>query len=227
MQRDRAGTIEGRTELAHEVFEIFTHVDDELRRDEYLKFLAKQLGLDPWSTRSQFANFIRAQRRPVRVDDAVLVPKFARTFTREDVEFVALLLDEPGRRVEAKELVGDIVVGSDGPIERILAAIIAAGPAAVIARDVEEGAAQALLAAASNFDGVRTERTDTLFRERLDGLRRDHLRGLARRVQEQIEAAQRSGAEWQPLVREKIRIEQEIRRVGPKVSKPLIASQTG
>lgn len=227
MQRDRAGTIEGRTELAHEVFEIFTQIDDELRRDEYLKFLAKQLGLDPWSTRSQFANFIRAQRRPARTDDSATATKLARLFTREDVEFVALLLDEPGRRVEAKESVGDLTFETEGPIERILTMVLASSAGSVHPRDLEEGPAQALLAAASNFDGVRTERADVLFRERLEGLRRDHLRAMSKQVQERIETAQRSGGEWQPLVREKIRIEQEIQRLGPKSVKPLLATQAG
>ena len=228
MQRDRAGTIEGRTELAHEVFEIFTHIDDGVQRTEYLRLMARQLGLETRSTLFQFEIFYKKRQRPGSTNDSVPAQKTTMSFSREDVEFVALLLDDPGRRVEAKESVGDLTFEAEGPIERILAAVLASSAGSVGPRDLEDGPAQALLAAASNFDGVRTERADVLFRERLDGLHRDHLRGLAKGVQEQIEATQRSGGgDALSLVKEKIRIEQEIQRLGAKGIKPLLTTQAG
>src|SRR5690606_35729607 len=51
---DRTGRIEGRAEVARELFSMLQDVDDELRRDAYLQQIAHGLRVDEWSLRREF-----------------------------------------------------------------------------------------------------------------------------------------------------------------------------
>jgi DNA primase len=59
MSRDRLDTIEGRTTVAREIFTILASLNDELRRDEYLKRAARELNLHEWVCQGEFMKFLR------------------------------------------------------------------------------------------------------------------------------------------------------------------------
>lgn len=63
MSGDRTSSIEGRTEVAHEIFEMLVEIDDAVRLDEYLKRTAQALGLNAHACRTEFEKYRRNDRK--------------------------------------------------------------------------------------------------------------------------------------------------------------------
>ena len=100
MNADRKGSIEGRTAMAHELFEIILDIGDELRRDEYLRVVAKELGVDAWACRREFEAFRRgrAHRESMPTEDSDAAP--VRRVDEHAQQLVAIVLQQEGLRAE-------------------------------------------------------------------------------------------------------------------------------
>ncbi|MEX2016424.1 MAG: toprim domain-containing protein, partial [Candidatus Hydrogenedentales bacterium] len=213
MSADRTGTVEGRTEVAKELFDILLALDDGLRCDEYLKVVARELHLDFWRCREEFGRHARNKeafaRRPA-VDTTKPQPANA----RDDEEFVAALLahDDLREKVAASASIDDM---EPGVLATVLEVVLngANGPAV---RAFTDGPARDCYAAAATLDPPAPDRAALIVERRLYGLLRQVKRRKAALLQEQIEAAQRLGNDEQTmaLVQQKIVLEREIQRLG-------------
>ena len=90
MNESRLGTIEGRTDVAKEVFTIVQSLDDAMRTDEYLKRLARELQLDEWSVRREYQNQLKRRDATGSAEKQAAQPRAK--FTLEDTDFIAALL---------------------------------------------------------------------------------------------------------------------------------------
>lgn len=213
MNADRSGTVEGRTEVAKELFDILLALDDGLRCDEYLKILAAELRLDFWRCREEFGRHARNKeafaRRP-----AVEVTGAPAANGRDDEEFIAALLahDDLCEKMRATLTVDDM---EPGVLATVLEVVLRrdGGPAV---RAFSDGPARELYAAAATAEFPAADRAAVIVERRLYGLLRQAKRRKATRLQEQIDAAQRLGNDEQlmALLKEKVGLEQEIQRLG-------------
>ncbi len=186
----RTDTIEGRTELARELFGIFRGIDDSLRRDEYVKQLAKQLNLDPWRCLHEFEGYLRgATERARRAAPATPPPQSSTKTDPEDVSFLAVLLERDdllsGLRdsLEAHTL-------PDGSLGEVLEALVEGSPADALAR-IDSDDARALYSEAANTEERAGDRGAHLVEERIVNFRRAWLKGEALRAQHELESAEK------------------------------------
>lgn len=212
MNQSRLGTIEGRTDVAKEVFTIVQSLDDAMRTDEYLKRLARELQLDEWSVRREYQNQLKRRDASASIERQPAKPRAK--FTREDTDFIAALLsgDQLRDRVR-QELTGRTL--KPGAFAEVLIAVLAAENGEVLGRiESEEG--EQLYAAASNHH-VDPETGLEIVEKRLTSLQREALLDEDATVVEQMRDAKRRGditAETQ-LVTRRVSIRREIDRLAP------------
>jgi DNA primase len=212
MNQSRLGTIEGRTDVAKEVFTIVQSLDDALRTDEYLKRTAKELQLDEWSVRREYQAQLQRRDAHGTIEKPAARPRTK--FTLEDTDFIAALLsgDELRERVR-RELTG--VALKPGPFAEVLIAVLGSENGAVPGQFDGEDAYQ-LYAAASNRH-VDSDTGLEIVEKRLTSLRREALLDEDAAVLEQMRDANRRGdieSETQ-LVTRRVGIRKEIDRLAP------------
>lgn len=194
--RERAATIEGRTEVARELFEILMALDDEIRVDEYVKMAARELGLNEFACRREFDKARRdgMQRRAaaekIAEDAAAGEPAYAPPM--EDAAFLAALLADPAMLDAAREALGRVTLPL-GPLGEVLSALLT-DPGSV-PRALEDGDARRLYTAAAAAEAPAEDQRPVLVRKRLNRLRREALRAEADAVQRAIAEAERGGNE--------------------------------
>lgn len=214
MNGDRLTSIEGRTEVAKEIFAILLAIDDELRRDEYLKRTARELELHEWAVRKEFQVFLRTGRsRDARISSEEEAPVTLK-MSEDDREFLSVLLVNEPMRERAKELLATVTL-SPSPLVEVLGALFD-DPKADVAGRLSSDGARALYAAASNTPALVSERAESLVQKRVTRLKKDALLVEAGRLQEAIKEAERQddGAKVTELISRKIGINREIEEVG-------------
>ena len=216
---DRLSTVEGRTEVAREIFTILLGFDDELRRGEYLKQAARELQLDEWAVRREFERLVRDRTRR----EAAALSRRAPAPSEEpeesapnldDCDFVAALLgNEPLREFARQRLVG-VQVHLDSLAALLDALFEDAG--ADMAQRLEDGPARTLYAAAVNREKLPPDRARQLVEKRVNRLHREHLAARAEALQDEIRAAERAhdSGKVMELLGRRIAIEREIEQVG-------------
>ena len=212
MNQDRARTIEGRTDVAKELFAILGNIDNALRLDEYLKLLADELGLNIQSCREEFAKHMGEKaKRPAPPREA---PAVAIHVNPHDRDFVAVLMAEEVLLKRAGEAMGMFESSAD-PISEVVEALCAAEGAAVTER-LESDEARALYAAAANAEDTWGAKGAQLVEERISAITKGRLQAQARRIQEEIDEAQRlhDDAKVDELFTRKVGLEKEIRQAG-------------
>lgn len=200
MNGDRLATIEGRSDVAKEVFTIVQAIDDVMRVDEYLKRLASELGIDVWNVRREYDNQLR-NRGPEPARRSEGDQKSPKRLNPDDCAFIAVLLNsEPLQEQVRKGLAG--VSLKPGPLTLVLKSVLD-GEAGQF--DDEEAAA--LYAAAVNRHEVLSEKTEALVSKRIISLKRQAL------LEEElsVERAIREAKQAQDLARE---TELSMRRIG-------------
>jgi DNA primase len=214
MNADRSRTVEGRTEVAKEMFDILLALDDGLRADEYLKILARELRLDFWRCREEFGRHTRSKEafahRPVL---ELKTPNPAAN-GRDDEEFVAALLVDAALREKVRTAV-DLDDLETTVLAAVLKVVLSTDDGPTV-RAFTEGPARELYAAAATAEGPAADRAALIVERRLYALLRQAKRRKATRLQEQIDNAQRLGNDEQvlTLLKEKVQLEQEIQRLG-------------
>jgi DNA primase len=213
MSRGRTGSIEGRTEVARELFAIIRDMNDRMRAEEYLKLLAEELGLSEWACRREYEEFLRRPAAP-RMPKEPEPEEPEIRISREDTEFIAALLNEDRCRELAREHLRDIAL-EPGPMADVIETVLA-GPDGAAAHQFENAAARRLFSAAASTETEPGEKTEKRVLKRLNRIEQDALRGRAAKLQEEIQEAERNRDTTRigGLFTEKVRIEQRIRQLG-------------
>ena len=213
---ERLGSVEGRTGVAHEIFDVLSGVDDALRRDEYLKRTARELKLSEWALRSEFSKHVRSAARRTRrqVEEKAPVALVA----PDDRDFVASLLKSDGLRERVRDALGSVEPPA-GPSAEPLAEVLAAlcnEPAADVAALLEGEEAKKLYAAAANV-GEAPANAETLVERRLRRFRKDALEMESARLQQAIQEAERAEdtVKVRELLTRKVGIAREIEELAP------------
>ena len=186
----RTKTIEGRTAVAREIFGILLSVNDELRREEYIKRTAKELGLNEWTCRGEFTKFVRqetsrASRREIPAEPG------PRTIGRDDVMFVAALLSSEPLSKKAEEALAGVSV-PDSPMGEILRTLLDTGAGPEFSRRLATDEGRRLYAAAANTADLEAEDAEDVVTQRVVRIRKDSLVAEAARIQEELQEAERS-----------------------------------
>ena len=209
----RAETIEGRTEIATELFEILGHIQDGLRRDESLKRLASELDLNAAKCREEYARYQsgKQRRRPFREPEPE-TPKHPVSF--DDRIFLASLMSTEGLLERIRDTIGRMEL-PETPLGETLR-VLAISESESVLRVLETDDARRLYVAASNSEETWGEHSERRVLDRIESFRRDSLKRQAQQLQQLIDRAQRSGeiARVDELVIEKITVEKEIREIG-------------
>ena len=213
MNAERTAAIEGRTEVARELFAILMNIDDELRRDEYLKHIGRELRVDIWTLRREFQRMVQEQRdRSARSTSLAPTPRV--TVNQDDCAFIATLLHSEPLRTEVRRQLADIVL-QPGPLAEVLRLVMDdAGADSTAAVPTE--AAAALLAAAANSPGLPADRREEVVAKRIVRLKRDALLAESQQILEAIREAelQHDAQKVMRLVSRRIGITREIEKLG-------------
>lgn len=220
MSADRLSTIEGRTVVAREIFITLMSLNDELRRDEYLKRTARELRLNEWTCRSEFSKFVRGQTRrdsaPSRTQPHGPEAGPARTppVSHDDRDFVAALLASHAVLKQAKDDLDGVPL-ADGPLADVLRELFQGADLDVSQRLVSDEA-RMLYAAAAAQPELDADKTTDIVRKRITRLKRDSLLAEATRVQEELEKADQAHDDPRSaeLLRRKLGINRKIEGLG-------------
>ncbi|MDZ4860576.1 MAG: DNA primase [Candidatus Hydrogenedentes bacterium] len=210
MNEPRLSTIEGRTDVAREIFTIVQSLDDTLRTDEYLKRTARELQLDEWSVRREYETVLRRREAGRSVPKVELSsgPKF----TLDDTDFIAYIITNDAARKRASQFLNGIFL-KPGPLAQVLIAVLAGDATSITALD--DDPSRQLFAAASNRH-IEPEAGEELLEKRLKSLRKESLLDEDANVLAQMREAKQRGdttAEAQLAFR-RVGIRQEIDRLG-------------
>jgi len=211
MSQERLETIEGRTGVAHEVFSILLDVQEELRREEYLKRAARALGLNEWFGRGEFEKFRRDSASRVRMSESAEAAPAA--ISQDDRLFVAALLNNPDLVKRAREELTGFVCAAEPAVEILRALIQGIGPDAALR--LENDQARNLYAAAAIEEIGDPEKSLEIVMKRVARLKKEALKTQAERLQRELAEADRSGdvARLRELQIEKFGIDKQIERV--------------
>ena len=200
MNRERLDTIEGRSDVAKEVFTIVQSIHDVLRVDEYLKRVANELGVDVWNVRREFENQLRSRgSEPVRKEQADEKPKGR--VNQDDCAFIAVLLNaEPLRERVRRDLKG--ISLKPGALALVLKGVLDGD----VSRFDDEDAA-ALYAAAVNRHESWSDKAEAMVVKRIVSLKRQALLDEER----DVERANREAKQAGDVTRE---MELSMRRIG-------------
>jgi DNA primase len=213
MNAERADTIEGRTDLARELFTILLSLDDELRRDEYLKRVAKELHLNEWRVRSEFAKQGRKGGQRDTQARGEGESNTAAKISHDEIVFVAALLSSEALCAKAKEGFAEMPMPAP-PLGPVLHEIFS-GVGPDTAQRLDDAACQ-LYTAASATEAPVGEMAESSVEKRLLRLRREALEAQVTEVMRAIREAEGSkdNARMMELLTEKVRIERSIQQVG-------------
>jgi DNA primase len=212
MSPDRLDTIEGRTTVAREIFTILASLNDELRRDEYLKRAARELNLHEWVCQGEFMKFLRdaaGRTTPTAVRTA---PTTA--VTQDDRDFIAALLGSPDLLERAKEELAGTAFVPSVFVEVMTALFESTGPDVTQRLTTDE--ARNLYSAAAIEQLDDPEKATEIVDKRITRLKRDSLKAKAERVQRELSEAEqvRDFTRVRELLQLKAGINRQIENVG-------------
>jgi len=212
MSPDRLDTIEGRTTVAREIFTILASLNDELRRDEYLKRAARELNLHEWVCQGEFMKFLRdaaGRTTPTAVRTA---PTTA--VTQDDRDFIAALLGSPDLLERAKEELAGTAFVPSVFVEVMSALFESTGPDVTQRLTTDE--ARNLYSAAAIEQLDVPEKAMEIVDKRITRLKRDSLKAKADSVQRELSEAEqvRDFTRVRELLQLKAGINRQIENVG-------------
>ena len=186
---DRLHSIEGRTDVAKELFITLAGMQDTLRRDEYLKRTARELDLDEWRCAEEFRKFFR--EHDARPPAKEVTPESAPPVCPQERNFVVLLLHNGALLEKTKGALADVAL-EPGPLSEVLKALFQ-GDGADLARRIDTPAAEALYAAAASADIEQVPgNPEILVRENIARLKKKALRAEEARLLAAIREAERA-----------------------------------
>ena len=212
MSQARLETIEGRTTVARELFSILTSLDDELRREEYLKRMAQVLNLNEWSVRSEYQKAARQSGR--RIDRAAAASQDVPRINTDDCDFLASIMSLAPLRAKVEEAVGNMRLPGSPFVEALTRVLRGAGPEAI--HEFEDETARRMYTAATSQEPPDSARAEILVDKRLARLERDVLLEESARLQEAIRKAEheKDSARLMELLPQKMSIDKRIQKLG-------------
>ncbi len=212
MSQARLETIEGRTTVARELFFILTSLDDELRREEYLKRMAQVLNLNEWSVRSEYQKAARQSGR--RFDRAAAASQDVPRINTDDCDFLASIMSLAPLRAKVEEAVGNMRLPGSPFVEALTRVLRGAGPEAI--HEFEDETARRMYTAATSQEPPDSARAEILVDKRLARLERDVLLEESARLQEAIRKAEheKDSARLMELLPQKMSIDKRIQKLG-------------
>lgn len=214
MSAEQCRSIEGRTQVAEELFAIIRNIDNELRRDEYLKHVADALGLNEGAARMEYTRFIEqgARRAPRRIEVDEVAPEQPAP-SHDDTEFLAALIAYEDQRARIREVV-DGQGPMDGVVGEVVEAMLAAKGGPVAFGEAEAPAA--LYALAANIEPRPHDAAAELVDKRLKRIERDMLKEELARTQRELQEAEleKDSPRVSLLLMQKIELAQQLERVG-------------
>jgi DNA primase len=215
LNSERLDTIEGRTTVAREVFTIVQSIDDTMRVDEYLKLAARELQLDEWNVRREFAGQLQQRDSDRAATEQRHAPeRKEKPIHLDDQAFLAAILSVEPLRDRVREGLEGIDLGG-GALAGVLR-VLCRTSGEVTAQDFEDAASKSLFAAAANQPSLAPDKAEALVEKRICSLKREVLQAQAARVQEQIREAERSrdSERISQLLSTKVGIDREIQKLG-------------
>jgi len=212
MNEDRSGTIEGRTAIAGELFDVIRGLDDPLRQDEYLKLVASELGLDEYRCREAFRRATdEAQKSATMERFSAPTPVSVNT---HDADFVGILMENAGWAEAVWKALSEYSVPTSPVIEVVRA--LAETPQGDLARGLEGEAARQLYSAAAAASRTWGDRAEALVRERVARFKREALLAEREQLDNAIRSAKRESndARETELVLRKIVLNKQIEQLG-------------
>ncbi len=187
MSGEKRRTIEGRTEIAHELFSIIRTLDEPIRVAQYLKQIADGLGVHPWDCKRDFERFCkdRRPRTPVDASAAELDSKNNAPL-KDDVDFIAALIAYPDLRgIVNAELAA---VTSSGVVHALALHICDDGGRLAL-HDLDDVAERTLFSAAGNTETPEPAKAHQVVNERITRFKYDAWQQELRDLQEQARRA--------------------------------------
>lgn len=209
----RLESIEGRTEVAHELFEIIRHIDDEVRLDEYLKLTADQIGLNEWACRKEFEKYTTEGPTPYRPPEEES-EQVTYTIPKDDCDFVAALLNDEKLLAKARTVLDGKLTGL-GPLSQVLS-VLFQGPVRCVHSDFESEESRRLYAAAAVCEADSLREPEILVSKRLNRLEKEALLTKIADVMNQIQDAEhtRDTSRLVELLQRKMQLAKQLDRVG-------------
>jgi DNA primase len=191
---ERARTIEGRTEVARELFAILANITDELRKDQYIERISHGLNISRWACRREFDRYIRQQSSKIPEPEQPAQSGLSDTARQHDVSFLALLLQNEAMFDLAKHELAGLELGN-GPLEDNLRLLLDTqhGGSTALSQRLASEEARRLYAAASTSTPVTDVKTaENMVLHRLARMKKDKLQAEARALQESLQEARRA-----------------------------------
>jgi DNA primase len=212
MSEERTQTIEGRTAVAHELFEIVRGITDEILADGYLKQIGKALGLSEWACKSEYEKLGRGEARSkAKQDDE---PGRPLPLARDDVDFVSALISDEALLRMAEQALDEVPLPLT-PLASLLELLFTSDQLPVVS-DIDDPEAQRLWCAASAAEPRSAEEAKAMVSKRVARLRRESLVMEQVRMQEAIREAERDNpALLGELLGELVRIGRSIEQLEP------------
>lgn len=190
MSHERTGSVEGRTEIARELFQMVRHVDDRLRAEEYLKIIAKALGIQDWSCKREFERAQKEEReRPTApaAADAAGGGATPGVPHKDELEFLAALSARAALRLQVARTLEGLELPAT-PLAAVLGHLLdpSRDDFKMLAHDLEDPSARTLWCAAAAQDAPDEDRAADLATRITNTLKRRVLEGEAARLQEDI-----------------------------------------
>lgn len=165
MSKDKARTIEGRTDIANELFAIIRTLEEPIRVDQYINLIADGLGIHQWDCKRNFERFCKTKRHPSVVQSQEKPKQATRNVAhKDDVDFIATLLAYPEHRL--------LFLHESGALDAeepafMLAKRICETEAHIALHDLDEESEQSLFSAAVNTETPEPARAHQFVTERI------------------------------------------------------------
>lgn len=213
MSADRTASIEGRRDIAFELFEILNTLDDDILRDEYVKHVARAMGLNEWSVRKTYHEFQEKHKERNHSQRENDTPEPETPLNRDDCDFIAALLAHDDLRAQARSLLATVALPA-GALGTVLEAILKEQPAAAAHAEVPD--ARRLYAAAANLEVKDREQAAALVEKRIRRMELEALRAQAGALHREIVEAERAGDTIRQfeLIKRKVDVEKQMERLG-------------
>lgn len=180
---ERCHTIEGRTQVANELFEIVRDIDDPIRQDEYIKLIARELRLDEHRCREQYRRGGKPQpsHKPQQHEEFESVVKI----NDYDRDFLAALCQHPEWMNEVREKLSGLKLPNT-PLCQVLAALLQGQEADTLTNR----ASQQLYYAAQNAEKTWKDDGKDLVDRRIMAFKQEYLKRQSEKLEQELHQTQ-------------------------------------
>jgi DNA primase len=216
MSQARLESIEGRTEVAQEIFGLLRMLDDELRVGGYLKEAAKLLGVHEWDFRREYQKHAsKGTQRALTAATMEPAPPQAQPLSRDDCDFVAVLLENEALRRQAESELDSLPLGT-GPLVEVLERVFSSVTVGSFEEEFETEAARQLYTAAATHELEPRQDLAGLVQKRINRFKREAIITQQADTLAAIRDAQRrqDANLVVQLVAQKVNLDRELQRVG-------------